>query len=155
MTFVVKSFTLFNKIMNKFFLKLFMSLNTFVIRLSRGRLGSQLGTQTILLLHSRGHKSGRQYVTPIAYFYTGGFYFLVGSNWGKEQNAGWYYNLLAQPRTTVEVKGRTIPVEAYPAEGPDYEDLWAYAVQHHPPYRHYKEMTSRRIPIMILQPVAE
>jgi deazaflavin-dependent oxidoreductase (nitroreductase family) len=141
--------------MNKFFLKIFMASNTFFIRVSHGRLGSQLGTQTILLLHSRGQKSGKQYVTPIAYFYTGGFYFLVGSNWGKPRNAGWYYNLLAQPRTTVEVKGRIIPVEAYPAEGTDYEDLWAYAVQHHPPYRHYKEMTSRRIPIMILQPVAE
>jgi len=58
---------------------------------------------------------------PIAYFYTDGFYFLIGSNWGKEQNAGWYYNLLAQPRTTIEVKGRTIPVEARPAEGPQYE----------------------------------
>ena len=102
--------------MNKFFLKLFMSLNTFAIRLSRGRLGSRLGTQAILLLHSRGHKSGKEYVTPIAYFYTDGFYFLVGSNWGKPHNAGWYFNLLARPRTTIEVKGRTIPVEAHPAE---------------------------------------
>jgi deazaflavin-dependent oxidoreductase (nitroreductase family) len=141
--------------MNNFFLKLFMSLNTLAIRLSRGRLGSQLGTQTILLLHSRGHNSGKQYVTPIAYFYTEGFYFLVGSNWGKQQNAGWYYNLLAQPRTTIEVKGRRISVEARPAEGPQYDQLWDYAIQHHPPYLHYKEMTSRRIPIMILQPVAE
>ncbi len=141
--------------MNKFSLKLFMSLNTFAIRLSHGRIGSQLGTQTILLLHSRGHRSGKEYVTPIAYFYTEGFYFLIGSNWGKEQNAGWYYNLLAQPHTTIEVKGRTIPVETRPAEKLDYDKLWAYAIQHHPPYQHYKQMTSRRIPIMILQPVAE
>jgi deazaflavin-dependent oxidoreductase (nitroreductase family) len=141
--------------MNNFFLKLFMSLNTFFIQVSRGRLGSRLGTQTILLLHSHGQRSGREYVTPIAYFYSDGFYFLVGSNWGKQQNAGWYYNLLAQPRTTIEVKGRTILVEAHPAEGLDYDKLWAYAIQHHPPYLHYKEMTSRHIPIMILQPVTE
>jgi deazaflavin-dependent oxidoreductase (nitroreductase family) len=141
--------------MNKFFLKIFMALNTFAIRLSRGRLGGQLGTQTILLLHSRGHKSGKHYVTPIAYFYTDGFYFLVGSNWGKQQNAGWYYNLLAQPHTTIEVKGRTVPVDVSPAEGPQYDYLWEYAIQHHPPYLHYKEMTERRIPIVILKPVAE
>ena len=141
--------------MNKFFLKIFMSLNTFAIRLSHGRIGSRLGTQTILLLHSRGHKSGKPYVTPIAYFYTDGFYFLIGSNWGKEQNAGWYYNLLAQPRTTIEVKDRTIPVEAHLAEGPQYERLWEYAIQHHPPYLHYQEMTQRHIPIMILKPVAK
>jgi deazaflavin-dependent oxidoreductase (nitroreductase family) len=141
--------------MNKFFLKIFMASNILVIRLSRGRIGSRLGTQTILLLHSRGHRSGKGYITPIAYFFTDGFYFLVGSNWGREQNAGWYYNLLAEPRTTIEVKGRRISVEAHPAEGSQYDRLWTYAIQHHPPYLHYKEMTKRHIPIMLLKPVAE
>jgi deazaflavin-dependent oxidoreductase (nitroreductase family) len=140
--------------MNKFFLKLFMAANVFVIRLSRGRIGSQLGTQTIMLLHSRGARSGRQYVTPIAYFQTDGFYFLVGSNWGKPQNANWFHNLMAEAHTTIEVKGKKIPVEAHQAEGPEYERLWDYAVEHHPPYQHYKEMTSRHIPIMVLIPVA-
>jgi deazaflavin-dependent oxidoreductase (nitroreductase family) len=138
--------------MNKFFLKLFMATNVFVIRLSRGRLGSQLGTQTILLLHSRGHKSGKQYVTPIAYFQTDGFYFLIGSNWGKEQNAGWFHNLMAEPRTIIEVKGSKIPVEAHQAEGAEYDRLWKYAIEHHPPYLHYKEMTKRHIPIVVLAP---
>jgi deazaflavin-dependent oxidoreductase (nitroreductase family) len=140
--------------MNNFFLKIFMALNTFAIRVSRGRIGSQLGTQTILLLHSRGHRSGKQYVTPVAYFHTDGFYFLVGSNWGKDRNAGWYHNLLAQPRTIIEVKGQQIPVEAHPADGPEYDRLWKYAIEHHPPYLHYKEMTKRHIPIVVLQPVA-
>jgi deazaflavin-dependent oxidoreductase (nitroreductase family) len=141
--------------MNKFFLKIFMALNIFIVRVSRGHLGSQLGTQTILLLHSVGRRSGRHYVTPIAYFHKDGYYFLVGSNWGKDQNADWYYNLLAQPHTTIEVKGRKIPVEARQAEGQEYERLWNYAIEHHPPYLHYKEMTSRRIPIVVLQPGSE
>ena len=140
--------------MNKLFLRIFMALNTFAIHASRGRLGSQLGTQTILLLHSTGHKSGRHHVTPIAYFYTDGFYFLIGSNWGKDHNAGWYHNLLAQPRTRIEVQGKTIQVEAHPAEGEEYDRLWKYAIEHHPPYLHYKEMTKRHIPIVILKPVA-
>lgn len=138
---------------NPFFLKVFMSINVFFIRISRGRLGGTLGSQRVLLLHSRGRKSGQEHVIPIAYFFTDGFYFLVGSNWGKESNAAWYYNLKAQPRTTIEVKGRTIPVEASEAEGANYEGLWAYAVERHPPYRHYREMTARHIPIVILKPV--
>jgi deazaflavin-dependent oxidoreductase (nitroreductase family) len=139
--------------MNRFFLKLFMAANTIVIRLSRGRIGSQLGTQTILLLHSVGRKSGKHFVTPIAYFYMEGIYFLVGSNWGKEQNAAWYFNLLAQPRTVIDVRGKSVPVEASLAEGQEYDRLWKYAIEHHPPYMHYKEMTQRHIPIMILRPV--
>jgi deazaflavin-dependent oxidoreductase (nitroreductase family) len=136
-------------------LKIFMAMNIFAIRISRGRIGSRLSTQTILLLHSYGKRSGRHFVTPIAYFFTDGFYFLVGSNWGKEHNAGWYHNLLARPLTTIEVRGKTIPVEARPAEGAQYYLLWKYAVEHHPPYLHYKEMTSRHIPIMVLQPVIQ
>ena len=137
----------------KFFLKVFMASNTFIIRLSRGQIGSQLGSQTILLLHSMGRRSGRHFVTPIAYFFTDGFYILIGSNWGKAQNAAWFYNLMAQPRTIIEVKGRKIPVEASQAQGTDYDRLWKYATEHHPPYLHYKEMTSRHIPIIMLKPV--
>ena len=138
--------------MNNLIIKNFMALNTFVIRVSRGRLGSRLGTQTILLLHNVGRKSGRPFVTPIAYFQMEDYFFLIGSNWGKPSNAAWYYNLLAQPRTIIEVKGRIIPVMARPAEGPEYDRLWTYAIQHHPPYLHHKEMTQRHIPIIILQP---
>ena len=130
-----------------------MSLNTFAIRASRGTIGSRLGTQTILLLHIVGRRSGRHYITPIAYFQMEGFYFLVGSNWGKDYNAAWYQNLLAQPLTAIEVKGKRIPVEAHQAEGPEYDRLWKYATEHHPPYLHYKEMTARHIPIVVLKPL--
>ncbi len=130
-----------------------MSINVFFIRISRGRLGTKLGTQQILLLHNQGRKSGKEYVTPIAYFFTNGFYFIVGSNWGKDYHAAWYYNLKAHPRTTIEVKGRTIPVEASEAEGPIYDGLWAYAIERHTPYLHYKEMTQRHLPIIILRPL--
>jgi deazaflavin-dependent oxidoreductase (nitroreductase family) len=140
--------------MNKLILKSFMAMNIFAIRASRGRIGSQLGTQTILLLHTVGRRSGRHYLTPIAYFLMDGFYFLVGSNWGKQQNAAWHHNLLAQPRTTIEVKGRQILVEAHQAEVPEYDRLWKYAIEHHPPYLRYKEMTSRHIPIVVLKPIA-
>jgi deazaflavin-dependent oxidoreductase (nitroreductase family) len=138
---------------NKFFLKLFMAANVAVIRLSRGRIGSQLGTQTILLLYTVGRKSGKRFVTPIAYFYTDGFYFLVASNWGKDTNAAWFYNLTAQPRTIIEVKGKAISVDAKQAEGDEYDRLWQYATEHHPPYLHYREMTKRHIPIIVLRPV--
>jgi deazaflavin-dependent oxidoreductase (nitroreductase family) len=138
--------------MNAFFLKIFMAMNTFTIRLSRGRLGSRLGTQTILLLHTVGRKSGQSHITPIAYFFTEGFYFLVGSNWGKDTQAAWYHNLMAHPGATIEVNGKAIPVEAMQAQGAEYDRLWQYAVEHHPPYNHYKEMTRRHIPIIILRP---
>jgi len=135
------------------FIKWFMALNTFFIRASGGRLGAKLGTQAILLLHHVGRKSGKKYITPIAYFYLDEFYFVVASNWGKDVNAAWYHNLIAFPRTLIEVKGKTIPVEAREARGDEYDRLWKYALERHPPYLDYQKTAKRKIPIIILIPV--
>jgi F420H(2)-dependent quinone reductase len=138
--------------MKDIFIKWFMALNTFLIRISGGRIGSNLGKQTILLLHSVGRKSGKPYVTPIAYFQHDGYYLIVASNWGKDEQADWFLNLKKQPHTTIEIKGRTIPVETHEAQGDEYARLWKFATEKHPPYLNYQNMTTRHIPIVILQP---
>ena len=63
--------------MKDFFIRIFMAVNSFFIRTTRGKVGAQLGTQTILLLHSVGRKSGQPRVTPIAYFHYEGRYLVV------------------------------------------------------------------------------
>jgi len=139
--------------MNDTLIKWFMNINAFLIRASRGRIGSRLGTQTILLLETTGRKSGQPRVIPIAYFFHEGVYLIVASNWGKDKNADWYLNLQKQPRATLQVDGKTIPVEARDAQGEEYARLWKFATEKHPPYLHYKEMTTRHIPIVVFQPV--
>jgi deazaflavin-dependent oxidoreductase (nitroreductase family) len=119
--------------MTEFFIKVFMALNKYVIRASRGRLGALLLSQTILLLHTVGRRSGRHFITPISYFQADGCYFLVGSNWGRKRNAAWYYNLLDQSHATIEIRGRAIPVEAHCAKGREYERLWIQAAKRYPP----------------------
>src|SRR5271157_95709 len=138
--------------MNDFLLKIFMEVNVSVIRLSRGRLGTTLGTQKVLLLHTVGRKSGKPRVTPIAYFQGEGGYFIVASNWGKYRQEAWFYNLMSHRNTTVEIHGKKLPVEAHQAEGEEYDRLWNYAIAHHPPYLHYREKTARTIPIVVLLP---
>jgi deazaflavin-dependent oxidoreductase (nitroreductase family) len=138
--------------MTKFLIKVFMALNTFVIRASRGRLGTLLLSQTVLLLHTVGRRSGRHFITPISYFSVDGYYFLVGSNWGRPRNAAWYYNLLSSPRTTIEVRGRSIPVQASQAEGREYDQMWQVAVRRYPGYARYQARLQRSIPIVKLVP---
>ena len=134
-------------------IKLFMDFNTFLIRTSRGRIGSKLGTQTILLLETTGRKTGQQHEIPIAYFFHEGMYLIVASNWGKDKNADWYLNLQKQPRAALQVNGKTIPVEAHDAQGEEYARLWKFATEKHPPYLHYKDMTTRHIPIVVFRPI--
>ena len=137
--------------MNNTFIKLFMNINAFLLRLTNGRIGSKLGTQTILLLETVGRKTGQPRVTPIAYFFHEGKYLIVASNWGKEKNADWYLNLLKSPYAKLTVNGKTVPVEAHDAQGDEYARLWGYATKKHPPYLNYQKMTLRHIPIVVFE----
>ena len=139
--------------MKDLLIKWFMVLNKFLMRISGGRVGGKLGAQTILLLHTVGRKSGKQYETPIAYFYHEGQYLIVASNWGKDKQADWFLNLKEQPQTVIEVKGQALPVKAHEAVGDEYVRLWKFATERHPPYLAYQAMTTRHIPIMVFQPI--
>ena len=136
------------------FIKWFMDINAFLLRISNGWIGSRLGTQTILLLETIGRKTGQPRVIPIAYFLHEGKYLIVESNWGKDKHADWYLNLRQKnPQATLQVNGKRIPVEAHEAQGEEYARLWKFATERHPPYLRYQEMTSRHIPIVVFQPI--
>ena len=137
--------------MKDIFIKWFMAVNKLVLKLSRGKIGSKLGTQTILILHTTGRKSGQDRAIPIAYFAYENRYLIVASNWGKDSHADWYHNLKQYPHANLEVNGRIELVTAHEAEGEEYDRLWKYATEHHPPYLDYQKMTTRHIPIMIFE----
>jgi len=132
-------------------IKWFMDLNARLIRLTDGRIGGRLGSQTILLLETSGRKTGKPRVIPIAYFLYEGKYLIVESNWGKDKHADWYLNLQKTARATLQIYGRKIPVEAHAAQGDEYARLWKFATERHPPYLNYQKMTSRHIPIVVFQ----
>lgn len=56
-----------------------MAMNVFIYRLTRGRLGSKMAGQSVLLLHTVGHKSGAAYTTPINYYRDGEAYVVIAS----------------------------------------------------------------------------
>jgi deazaflavin-dependent oxidoreductase (nitroreductase family) len=139
--------------MKDIFIKWFMSINALLLRLSRGRLGSKLGTQTILILHTIGRTSGQERAIPIAYFEYEGKYLIVASNWGKDKNADWYLNLKKTPQARLEIKNNLVSVTACEAQGDEYKRLWKFVTERHPPYLDYQKMTKRPIPIMVFEQV--
>ena len=139
--------------MKDIFIKWFMALNSLLLRVSRGRIGSRLGTQTILILHTIGRKSGQDRAIPIAYFAYEGRYLIVASNWGKDRQADWYLNLKKDPHARLEINGKTIAVIAREAQGEEYERLWKFATERNPPYLEYQKMATRHIPIMVFERV--
>lgn len=135
-------------------INIFVAINAFLIRLTGGRLGGRLGSQTVLLLHTTGRKSGKAYNTPISYYRDGNNYLVVASNWGKESHPAWYFNLKHQPHATIQVGAADIPVEAHDAEGSDYERLWKLVTGLNSQFVQYQKGLTRRIPIVILTPQA-
>jgi len=133
-------------------IKIFTKANVFVFQLTRGRLGSRMGRQSVLLLHHTGRKSGKSRMTTLTYFRHGNTYLLVASNWGKEYHPDWFYNLMQQPRTTIQVGAVTIPVEAHQAQGEEYTRLWELVTRLNDQYIKYQAGLKRQIPIVILTP---
>jgi deazaflavin-dependent oxidoreductase (nitroreductase family) len=141
--------------MKDIFIKWFMTFNKFILRISHGRVGSKLGKQNVLILHTLGRKSGQDRAIPIAYFHYEGKYLIVASNWGKEYHAAWYFNLKSDPHASLEIKGKVIPVFAHEALGEEYNLLWKYVSGIYSTYLDYQKMTTRHIPVMVFEPVGE
>lgn len=137
--------------MKDFLIKWFMKLNTLIIRLTRGRLGSRLGTQNILILHTIGRTSGQERAVPIAYFDYKGRYLVVASNWARDKNPDWYLNLKRNPNAKLEIKGQLISVTAREAQGEEYQRLWEFVTKRNAPYLDYQRTVTRQIAIMVFE----
>jgi deazaflavin-dependent oxidoreductase (nitroreductase family) len=121
-------------------------------RANGGRVGGMFEGTPLLLLHHTGAKSGAERVSPLAYQAVGDGYAIFGSNAGKPSHPSWYYNLLAQPRTTIEVGERTIEVTARVAEGAEREAIWERQKQSNAAWAEYETRTARTLPVVLLEP---
>ena len=112
------------------------------------------GLLPCLLLHTTGRRSGRRFVHPLIYGVDGEHFVIVGSKGGAETQPGWYFNLIEEPQTTIQVGPDEIRVRARILEGDERERLWMQMVDVFPPYRDYQAKTSRQIPLFLLERVA-
>ncbi len=135
-----------------FWIKVLMSINVFLYRLTGGLLGGRMLGQNVLLLTTVGRKSGKKRITPVNYYRDGDNYILVGTNWGKPGQAAWYLNLIQRPEARILVRRLNLAVKARPADETEYARLWAYTISLNPFYPRYQAQTKRRIPIVILTP---
>ncbi|GAA1695604.1 nitroreductase family deazaflavin-dependent oxidoreductase [Fodinicola feengrottensis] len=106
----------------------------------------------IVLLHHVGAKSGTKRITPLVYHQDGDQLFIIASKGGTPENPAWYYNLLANPDTTIEVGPDTIEVtiEAL-TEGDERARLYKIAADKMPNFAEYQTKTDRLIPVVVLR----
>jgi deazaflavin-dependent oxidoreductase (nitroreductase family) len=105
----------------------------------------------MLILTTTGAKSGKRRETPLLYSRDGDAWVIVASNDGAPQNPAWYLNLLASPRVTIEVDGRTLDGVAYTADETARQRLYDRHAAAHPSFLDYPAMTSRLIPVVVVR----
>jgi deazaflavin-dependent oxidoreductase (nitroreductase family) len=128
-------------------------LHTLAYRLSGGLLGSRIpGGPPMLLLDHVGAKSAKKRTTPLVYLEDGENVVVVASKGGSPRHPAWFHNLRANPETIVQVGSRRIPVTARVATAKQHSRLWPRVVALYRGYELYQRRTSRRIPLVILEP---
>lgn len=134
------------------YLNVFPLLDRPLLRLSRGRLSVSVG-QPVLLLETRGARTGQLRTTPLVYVERGSDIVIVASNGGNERHPAWYYNLRAHPVARVTVRGEVASYTAREATGDERDRLWKEAVGFYLGFERYQRRAgARRIPVMVLSP---
>lgn len=125
-------------------------------RAGGGRVGGNFEGAPMILVHHRGRKSGTQRVNPLMYQPVEGGYAVFASRGGAPSNPDWYYNLLADPRTTVEVGTETKTVTVREARGEERERIWERQKSAYPGFAEYETNAAPRvIPVLILEPAPQ
>lgn len=123
-------------------------------RATSGWLGGRLAGRDMLLLTTRGRRSGELRTTPLSYLADGDGFVVVASNNGAPRDPAWWLNLTAEPTAEIQVGGERYAVRAHCAEGEERDRLWPLLVTCNPPYATYAERTTRALPVVVLTTIS-
>jgi deazaflavin-dependent oxidoreductase (nitroreductase family) len=107
----------------------------------------------VLILTTKGARSGEERTTPLVYSWDDGKHVIVASKGGAPSHPSWYHNLRKHPVVTVETGGKKFQAHARVVDGDDYERLYKQHADINPGFWDYRKKTSRKIPVVILEPV--
>ena len=105
----------------------------------------------VLILTTRGARTGEIRENPLAYSRTGDDYVVIASKGGSPEHPGWFHNLVANPEVVVEVGDERFDAVARVAEGEEHDRLYAAHAAKMPAFADYQLKTSRKIPAIVLR----
>ena len=108
---------------------------------------------TIVLLTTKGRKTGLDRTVPLIYDWDGENPVIVASKGGAPDHPGWFKNLVKTPEAEVQILGDHFPVHARQTKGEERERLWAQMNRMWPHYDEYAAKTDRVIPVVVLERV--
>jgi len=107
----------------------------------------------IIIVTTRGNKTGKLRKSPLMRVEHNGEYALVASMGGAPKHPVWYFNLKAHPDAVVIQDGpEPFAAEIHETTGDERAEWWERAVAAYPPYAEYQERTERTIPVFVARP---
>jgi deazaflavin-dependent oxidoreductase (nitroreductase family) len=133
-------------------IEIFWKIHPWLYRVTGGRIGGAMMGMPVLLLTTKHRKTGEARTNALMYLPKDGTYVVIASYLGEPRHPAWCLNLKANPRAEIQVGNRHIPVVAHEAEGDERVRLWTEVVAREPGYAEYQQRTTRRIPVVVLEP---
>ncbi|WP_406213334.1 nitroreductase family deazaflavin-dependent oxidoreductase [Streptomyces decoyicus] len=121
---------------------------------SGGEEGTTMRGLPVVVLTTRGAKSGKIRKSPLMRVEHDGAYAVVASMGGAPRHPVWYHNVVADPRVELQDGPVRQDMTAREVTGEEKSLWWGRAVEAYPDYDDYQEKTDRRIPVFVLEPAA-
>ncbi len=145
-------FTRWHILLLKFLKWLITTANIGLIRISKGRLGASFLGVPVLLLTTRGRKTGEPRTLPLYYMTDGERVVMVASNAGTSSDPAWLLNLRATPAVDVTIGDKSRAMLAHEASPEEKDVLWPRLVQLFPKWQMMEDRSLRRFPVVVLEP---
>ena len=134
----------------------FTDVHTVAYKASHGRLGGTYGKAPVALVESVGRKSGKRRTHPLLATKDGENIVVIASKGGVPQAPGLVPQPDGQPGDHRQLVRRgPADASARETEGEERERLWKQMTDVYPTYEDYQRRTDRRIPVILLEPIAE
>ncbi|WP_250037263.1 nitroreductase family deazaflavin-dependent oxidoreductase [Paractinoplanes maris] len=117
-------------------------------RANGGRVGGPFAGSELILLTTRGARSGKLHTTPLGFLRDGDRILLIASAAGAPHHPDWFHNLRADPRVTIETGSETYEAQAEPLTAEDRDKAFTRAAADNPGWSDYQAKTTRTIPVV-------
>jgi F420H(2)-dependent quinone reductase len=117
-----------------------------------GAEANTLRGRPVIILTTRGARSGMVRKTPLMRVEHDGRYAVVASKGGAPSHPVWFHNVAADPHVQLQDGARKWDMTAREATGEEKAQWWERAVAAWPDYAEYQKKTDREIPLFVLEP---
>ncbi len=124
-------------------------------RANGGKVGGNFEGAPLVLMHHRGRKSGREFVSPVMYLAADddpATIYVFASKAGAPEDPDWYLNMTAAGTASVEVGTETYDVAVRELTGDHRDVVFAEQARRYPGFAEYEQKTAgvRTIPVLAL-----